>query len=152
MSSNKSNEQKNFESIKANVNPYADSKQIPKSITSTSGNTVGHKELIDKLRSADGLTQREAGVLLFGTEENWKNGKQSATRGAIRKLWSGSINPETEVSVGHTGSDEKLVYFIVERKSFKYWYTKFIRNFGYTEKLDSTDKCRNIDVDKLDRG
>ena len=152
MSSTKSNEQKNFESLKNAVDPYAESKQIPKSITSTSGNSVQEKELVKLLRSADGLTQKQAGVLLFGTEENWKNGKQSSTRGTIRKLWSGSINPETEVSVSHTGSDEKQVYFIVERKNFKYWYSKFIRNFGYSEKLDSTEKCRNINIDKLDRG
>lgn len=147
----KSEDQKKFESIKNAVDPYADSKQIPKTVTSSSGNSVSHKELIDKLRSANGLTQSEAGVLLFGSVENWKS-NQSSTRGTIRKLWSGSINPETEISVSHKGSDEKQVYFIVEKKNFKYWYTKFIRNFGYKEHLDNTNACRNIDVDKLDRG
>jgi len=151
MSSSKSNDQKNFESLKKEINPYEDSKQIPKSITSTSGNSVSHKELIDKMRSANGLTQREAGVLLFGSEENWKS-NQSSTRGTIRKLWSGNINPVTEVSVSHTGSDEKQVYFIVEKSNFKHWYQKFIRNFSYKEKFDTTNACRNIDVDKLDRG
>ena len=152
MSNQKSSETKKFEDLKNVINPYVDSKQIPKTVTSTSGNSVSHKELIDKLRSSNGLTQREAGKLLFGSEDNWKNGNQSSTRGTIRKLWSGSINPETEVSVSHTGSDEKQVYFIVTKSNFKYWYSQFIRKFGYREKLDSTDKCRNIDVEKLDRG
>jgi len=138
--------------VSESVNIYESAKSIPKSITSTSGNSVQEKELVNLLRSTNGLTQKQAGILLFGTEENWKNGKQSSTRGTIRKLWSGSINPETEVSVSHTGSDEKQVYFIVERNSYKYWYEKFIRKFAYSEKLDSTDKCRNINIDQLDRG
>lgn len=138
--------------IDAVVNMYSEANEIPKSVKGSGTTVVNQKELIEKLRSANGLTQKEAGILICGSEDNWKNGSQSSTRGKIRKLWSGSINPELEVSVSHTGSDEDQVYFIVEKKNYKLWYAQFIRKFGYKEKLDNTKSCRNIGIDKLVRG
>ena len=135
------------------VNMYSTANEIPKTVKGMGSNVVGQKELIDKLRSANGLTQKEAGILICGSEDNYKRQDPdgSSTRGKIRKLWSSSISPDNEVSVSHTGSDENQVYFIVSKMNFKHWYKKFILDFGYKEKLDTTKRARNIDVDKLVR-
>ena len=124
------------------LNPYADgSKSFKVSIKSATGNPVEFEKLTNLMRSKNGLTQLEAGKLLYGSEENYKsidpNG--SRTRGKIRDAWR-SIDPEKEVSVAHTRSDAGQVYFIVESQNYPYWFKEYSK-FG--EKLDTSKGNKN---------
>lgn len=144
---NQKSENKKIQSI---INPYETAKKVDKVVRGLGSNIVNQDVLIEKLKSADGLTQKEAGILIFGSEENWQE-NTTPTRNKIRKLWN-NIDPDTEVAVSHKGSENKQVYFIVKRDNYKYWYAKFIRSMQLKENFNENNGNRNKDLDKLDRG
>lgn len=136
-------DQKNDE-IKKVVNMYADAEKQEREVRGSTGDPVAFSALTDALRSQNGLTQIQAGILLNGSEANYKNADPngSRTRGKIRDAWR-SINSSDEVSVSHKGSKHKQVYFIVSREGFKFWHQEYIIEQGLGEKLDTGILSKN---------
>jgi len=136
---------KKVEDMKDKIsNMYSDATKQEKIVRGSGGNPVETSKLLDALRSKNGLTQEEAGILLNGTVDNYKNAdpEGSRTRGKIRNAWR-SIDSKNEVSTAHKGSKHDQVYFIVNADNYKFWYREYIISQGLSEKLDSGSKSKN---------
>lgn len=114
----------------------------PKVSLKTSTGGVEYAELDKALRSINGLTQEQAGVMLYGSVDNYKtlDPSGSQTRGKIRKAWRTGIDPGKELSIAHTKSDLGQTYFIIAKSEFKEWS----ENFGmFGVKIDAGKQSRN---------
>lgn len=114
----------------------------PKVSLKTSTGGVQYVEFEKALRSINGLTQEQAGVMLYGSVDNYKtlDPSGSQTRGKIRKAWRAGINPEKELSIAHTKSDNGQTYFIIAKSEFREWSD----NFGmFGVKIDDSKQARN---------
>jgi hypothetical protein len=118
------------------------SKELKRSIGGSTATLPEYEDFAKLLRSKDGLSQDEAGILLHGSVENKKDNDHtgSKTRSKIRSVWRNDLNPETEVSVCHSNSDKGKVYFIVSVENYKYWYNEYSK-FGCS--FDTEKNNRN---------
>lgn len=117
------------------------SKNLKVTVKGSGSNPVEFGKLTELMRGSTGLSQTEAGRLIWGSVENYQSidPSGSKTRGKARDAWR-SINPKVEVSVAHTRSDAGQTYFIVSAENYKHWYSEYS---GFGEKFDSGKHCKN---------
>jgi hypothetical protein len=124
------------EAIKT-VNRFKASKPVEKAVKTYGGSDVNASELIALMRSENGCSEVEAGVLIYGSRENFdqhdSEGKQ--TRNRLRNLMRSNANrSKGEIPAAHTGSVNKITYFII-KDSEKAEFVDHWRNQGVKPKF-----------------